>query len=233
MIFVGKGALLKESISYAYFQGYDIDCVFSVNDKLAGFCKNLNLQYVITQGINEKSKMFKSISKDKIVLSINNGQIFRKQLLELKDFRFYNIHNGLIPKYRGLPEVCITYAILNGESEYGVSLHEIDDGIDTGKCLDVMRFPLKKSDSFQTVMLKSITCCNDIFCKNLKSIVNNGPFKEMVVNSKESRLYTYKDLDRINRFRFHQDIKRAVNYGVFKLWFSKAHSIVKEQLTNK
>ncbi len=55
-----------------------------------------------------------------------------------------NIHSSLLPKYRGVHPV--SWALINGESETGVTLHRIDDGIDTGEILVQRSTPIRAED---------------------------------------------------------------------------------------
>lgn len=52
----------------------------------------------------------------------------------------YNIHFSRLPSYRGV--YTSIWPILNGEATAGVTLHEIDDGIDTGGIIEQRTFPL-------------------------------------------------------------------------------------------
>ena len=54
--------------------------------------------------------------------------------------RLYNIHFSALPKYRGV--YTSIWPLLNGERESGVSLHEMDEGADTGRVVGQRRFPL-------------------------------------------------------------------------------------------
>lgn len=58
------------------------------------------------------------------------GQILPKRLLEIPKYGCINVHASLLPKYRGAAP--IQYAILNGESETGVTIQYMAEGIDTG-----------------------------------------------------------------------------------------------------
>ena len=65
-----------------------------------------------------------------ILISINYLFIFDKRLISLPKILPINIHGGKLPLYRGrAPHV---RAIMNGEREIGVTLHQIDEGCDTG-----------------------------------------------------------------------------------------------------
>jgi methionyl-tRNA formyltransferase len=55
-----------------------------------------------------------------------------------------NVHGGLLPAYRG--GHVMQWAILNGERETGVTLHYMDEGIDTGPIIAQTRFPIGPDD---------------------------------------------------------------------------------------
>jgi methionyl-tRNA formyltransferase len=57
-----------------------------------------------------------------------------------KASKLFNIHFSMLPKYKGM--YTSAWPILNGESASGVTLHEIDDGIDTGAIIDQIDIPL-------------------------------------------------------------------------------------------
>lgn len=54
--------------------------------------------------------------------------------------KIFNVHFGILPFYRG--SQTLSHAIINGDSEFGVSFHLVDTGIDTGPIYDIMKFPL-------------------------------------------------------------------------------------------
>ncbi len=61
------------------------------------------------------------------------GQIFKAAVLAVPKLGFVNVHASLLPKYRGAAPVA--HAILNGETETGVTIFRITTGIDTGEML--------------------------------------------------------------------------------------------------
>jgi len=66
-----------------------------------------------------------------IGLSVAFEKIFKKNLLE--QMKIINLHPSLLPKYRGpSPEF---WALKNGEKHIGITLHWINEGIDTGNIL--------------------------------------------------------------------------------------------------
>jgi methionyl-tRNA formyltransferase len=61
------------------------------------------------------------------------GRILGKDLLELAPYGAVNVHGSLLPAYRGAAP--IQWAVANGERETGVSIMQVDEGLDTGDVL--------------------------------------------------------------------------------------------------
>ena len=61
------------------------------------------------------------------------GQFLSKEILELPKYGCINLHVSLLPKYRGSAPV--QWAVLNGDAETGVSIMQMDEGLDTGDVL--------------------------------------------------------------------------------------------------
>ncbi len=72
---------------------------------------------------------FKDLSPDLAVVAAY-GQIFPKGLLEIPKNGFINVHSSYLPFYRGAAP--INQAIINGETETGVTIMLLDEGMDTG-----------------------------------------------------------------------------------------------------
>lgn len=71
------------------------------------------------------------------------GQFLSKEILELPKYGCINVHASLLPKYRGAAP--IQYAIIKGEKESGVTIMQMDIGMDTGAMLDKVVVPIKEN----------------------------------------------------------------------------------------
>ncbi|MDE7093913.1 MAG: methionyl-tRNA formyltransferase, partial [Oscillospiraceae bacterium] len=81
----------------------------------------------------EKALNFlEKIQPDCIVVAAY-GQILPKEILELPKYGCINVHASLLPKYRGAAP--IQHCILNGETETGVTIMQMAEGLDTGDML--------------------------------------------------------------------------------------------------
>ena len=77
------------------------------------------------------------------------GQILPQAILDLPRFGCLNVHTSLLPKYRGAAP--IQWAILEGESETGVTIMKMDAGLDTGDILTQVTTPIAAADTAQAL----------------------------------------------------------------------------------
>lgn len=68
-----------------------------------------------------------------IMVVVAFGQILPKEILEMTPYGCINVHASLLPKYRGAAP--IQWAIINGETESGVTTMQMNEGLDTGDML--------------------------------------------------------------------------------------------------
>lgn len=73
------------------------------------------------------------------------GMILGKWILELPTYGCVNLHASLLPKYRGASP--ISAAILAGDEESGVTLMQMDRGLDTGCILDAVSVEIEAGDT--------------------------------------------------------------------------------------
>src|SRR5512133_3434534 len=77
------------------------------------------------------------------------GRILGKDLLELAPHGAVNVHGSLLPRYRGAAP--IQWAIANGERETGVSIMQMDEGLDTGDVLLQRPLAIAPDDTAETL----------------------------------------------------------------------------------
>jgi len=80
----------------------------------------------------ESVKLLQEMAADLLVV-VGYGQIIPQNIIDLPRHGILNVHASLLPKYRGAAP--IQWAIANGESETGVTIMQIDAGLDTGDML--------------------------------------------------------------------------------------------------
>ncbi|MEK6285055.1 MAG: methionyl-tRNA formyltransferase [Acidobacteriota bacterium] len=127
--------------------GHEVAAVFTQPDKPAGRGKHLNTPAVkalaVERGIpvhqpakiksnDEVRAIFEAISPDACVVAAY-GKILPQWMLSIPRLGCINVHASLLPKYRGAAP--INWAIANGERETGVTIMQMDAGMDTGPML--------------------------------------------------------------------------------------------------
>ena len=73
------------------------------------------------------------------------GQILKTPLLELPPHGCINIHASLLPRHRGAS--CIQAALLAGDAETGITIIQMDAGLDTGDCLAQAAIPIEVTET--------------------------------------------------------------------------------------
>ena len=77
------------------------------------------------------------------------GQILSREILDIPPYGSLNIHASLLPKYRGSSP--IQRVILDGEEKTGVTIMQMDEGIDTGDMLYKKEIPILPEDDFESL----------------------------------------------------------------------------------
>jgi methionyl-tRNA formyltransferase len=80
-----------------------------------------------------------------VIAVVAYGHIFRRWLLELPRLGCINVHFSLLPRHRGVAPV--TWAILEGDAETGVTTMRMDRGVDTGAALLTERTAIRPDDT--------------------------------------------------------------------------------------
>ncbi|HSE38834.1 MAG TPA: methionyl-tRNA formyltransferase [Blastocatellia bacterium] len=135
------------SLERLIIDGHDVAAVFTQPDKPAGRGKHLHAPPIKTLALGhciavhqplkiktnqEACAIFEGISPDACVV-VAYGKILPAWMLAIPRFGCINVHASLLPRYRGAAP--INWAIANGERETGVTIMQMDVGMDTGPML--------------------------------------------------------------------------------------------------
>ncbi len=92
----------------------------------------------------ENVEYLKKFNADIIVVAAF-GQILSKEILDLPPKGCINVHASLLPKYRGAAP--IQWAIIDGETETGITIMQMDEGLDTGDMLLKKEIPIMPDET--------------------------------------------------------------------------------------
>lgn len=93
---------------------------------------------------DESYEILKSLNAD-IYVVVAYGRLLPRSVLELPKHGCINVHASLLPKYRGASP--IQAVIVNGEKETGVTIMQMDEGLDTGDILHVKKTAISEDDT--------------------------------------------------------------------------------------
>lgn len=96
------------------------------------------------------------------------GKILPENVLNFPKYGCINLHGSLLPKYRGAAPM--QRAIMDGEKVTGVTVMQMDAGLDTGDMLLREEVPIEENDNFETVHDKMGVCSANLLLKVLKQI---------------------------------------------------------------
>jgi len=80
------------------------------------------------------------------------GKIIPQDIIDLPLYKTINVHPSLLPRYRGPSP--IQFALLNGETQTGVSIMLIDKKMDHGPIISNFQFPISNNDTYSTLSKK-------------------------------------------------------------------------------
>lgn len=137
------------------------------------------------------------------------GQILSKEILDMPKFGCINIHASLLPKYRGAAP--IQWVILDGEKETGVTIMQMDVGLDTGDMLLKEVVAIDKKETGETLHDKLAEAGSKLIVKALPMIEGGQlvPQKQKDEDSCYAKMLT-KDLGLIRFDKTAAEIERLI-----------------------
>jgi methionyl-tRNA formyltransferase len=174
IVIAGKNNIAVGAVEYLIQNKFnDIAVVCNQTDNgvdgwqrsLHNFAFKNNVKIIDLQQAYKISDIFISLEFDKIV----KPELFKNPY-------FFNIHFSDLPKYKGM--YTSVHPILNGEKSGGVTLHEIDVGIDTGDIYDQIIFPIQSAYRARDLYREYLHNSHKLFVKNIKQILQGGLIKK-------------------------------------------------------
>ncbi len=106
-----------------------------------------------------------------IIVVVAFGKILPKNVIDFPKYGCINLHVSLLPKYRGAAPM--QRAIMEGESETGVTVMYMDEGLDTGDIIDTLKFPIGPEDDFEAIHDRSATLGSKLLSEAITKIEEN------------------------------------------------------------
>lgn len=149
-------------------------CVrFDTQDEiLLNFSKEYNIDYLRHSNINS-SEFIEIIRKYgcDLFVSMSFNQIFKREIINLPPLKTINCHAGKLPFYRG--RNILNWALINDEKEFGITVHFVDEGIDSGDIILQKCFPISDSDDYSSLLNIAHTECANVLYEAIEYIKKN------------------------------------------------------------
>jgi methionyl-tRNA formyltransferase len=138
----------------------------SKDETLKNYAKRNNIDYIKNKNVN--SDEFISIIikyKCDLFVSMSFNQIFKSKIINLAKYKTINCHAGKLPFYRG--RNVLNWVLINDEKKFGVTVHFVDEGIDTGDIILQKSFQITDQDNYKTLLEKAYIECANILYKSV------------------------------------------------------------------
>jgi len=145
-----------------YSLKYKIDYLYPVSINTPGFIETA-----------------KSYNVD-LLVSMSFNQIFKSDLISVPKIGVINCHAGKLPFYRG--RNILNWALINDEKEFGITVHFVDEGIDTGDIIKQNIYLITDDDDYDSLLKVAYKECAAILYDAIKEL-QYGTFKRIVQNT--------------------------------------------------
>jgi methionyl-tRNA formyltransferase len=103
-----------------------------------------------------------------ILVSMSFNQIFKERIINCVPEKIINCHAGKLPFYRG--RNILNWALINDEKEFGITVHYVDSGIDTGDIIAQKSYKITDEDDYQSLLSRAYIGCADVLYLAIKSV---------------------------------------------------------------
>ncbi len=154
-IYFGDGLWATQCLHQLLFDGHEplaIVCRTRPSDNsLQEFAEERNIPVLVPYNVNADAfvAQVKELRPD-LNISMSYNQILRQPIIDTAPLGFINCHAGKLPRYRG--RNVINWALINNETEIGLSVHYVDEGIDTGDIILQECLPIAWTDGYGDVL---------------------------------------------------------------------------------
>ncbi len=105
-----------------------------------------------------------------LFVSMSFNQIFRQTFINLPLLKTINCHAGKLPYYRG--RNILNWVLINDEKEFGITVHYVDEGIDTGDIILQNTYEITDEDSYATLLERAYDGCAELLYDAVKRMQN-------------------------------------------------------------
>ena len=159
IILIGQALFGKDALDVLIKQGENIVGVITVSGKagqpLMELAENNGFPVLQPKRLKDPGAVewVRARTPDLLVLAFVTDFV-PKEMIETATHGGINYHPSLLPKYRG--GSAMNWAIISGEKETGVTIHQIDEGVDTGPIIIQEKVPIDADDTLKNLYFQKL-----------------------------------------------------------------------------
>jgi len=183
IVFLGSGGFGLNCLNEIMFSQHSLELVVTQPAHRAGRGKKItptevscwaaeqNVDFVEAENINkpEMIEKIKSCEPDLIVV-IAFGQKISADVINIAKHKAINVHSSALPKYRGAAP--INWAIINGETETGISIITLAEKMDAGQVLSMAETKIKEHETAGQLHDRLAVLAGPLLMKTIDQIEN-------------------------------------------------------------
>ena len=190
IVFMGTPEFSVAVLTMLYEEGHTIAAVVTQPDRAVGRKRiltpppvkaealRLGLSVIQPEKLKGSAELEEIIAlKPDLIVTAAFGQILPKELLEIPRLGCINVHASLLPKYRG--GAPIHQAIMDGETETGVTIMYMLEKLDAGDIISQVTVPISDTDNTGS-MFKALSVAGTELLKETLPSILNGTNKKTV-----------------------------------------------------
>jgi len=188
IIYMGSKEIGYECLEYLFGKLDDFNAnIIGVltnkkGDKTKDFCRLHNIKLI--DGLQN----FLNFTNPDFIISVQYHEILKKEHINKARKIAINLHMAPLPEYRGCNQ--FSYAILNKDKYFGTTIHQLEEGIDSGAIIAEKRFIIPKNCWVNELCKLTYKKSIELFKENIRDIIN-GDFELIPQNFyKEKRNFS-------------------------------------------
>lgn len=195
-IVAGYNNMGCEGLEALIRNGYEVVAVFTYADdpdetiwfsSVAEVAARHNIPVFTPDNINHPLWVEKIAElKPDVLFSFYYRDILSAEILDIPAAGCFNLHGSLLPKYRG--RVPTNWAIINGETQTGVTLHVMTPGIDNGDIVAQEKVTIAADDTAQTLSEKQVATASALLDATLP-VIKKGKISATPQNNAEATYF--------------------------------------------
>ena len=222
-VFMGTPEFAAESLKALYGSEHTVELVITQPDRAKNRGKKVqftpvkevavehNTEVMQPEKIRGNEEIMDALNKinPDIIIVAAYGQILPEEILNLPKYGCINVHASLLPRLRGASP--IQQAIVLGEEKTGVTIMQMDEGLDTGDMLTKVVVPLEKDETGGSLFDK-LSVAGAKLCVETMELIERGevtPEKQGETTTEYAKMIT-KDLGKIDFSKSAVEIERLI-----------------------